>query len=115
MDEKKDIMVEYKKYHKKKKFYKKLIEIKSCKKGWTVVELLSVNKGGTVTIKTIDGHIIKRKIDHIRWSPIKRIIKEGGEKPTTKIKCMTKKLLRKKKRLQKKNERKQQKPKTNEL
>ena len=115
MDEKKDIMVEYKKYHKKKKFYKKLIEIKSCRKGWIVVELLSVNKGGTVTIKTIDGHVIKRKMDHIRWAPSKRLTKEGGEKPTAKIPCMTKKTLRRKKRLQKKNSRKQQRTKTNEL
>jgi len=108
-------MVENKKYYKKKKFYKKLIEIKSSKKGWTVVELLSVNRGGTVTIKTIDGHVIKRKIDHIRWSPTKRLVREGGERLTTKIKCVSKKDLRRKKRLQKKNSRRQQKPKTDGL
>ena len=108
-------MSENRKYYKKKKFYKKFIEIKSNKKGWTVVELLSVNKGGTVTIKTIDGHTIKRKIDHIRWSPVKRLVKEGGEKPTAKVKCISKKDLRRKKRLQKKNARRQQKPKTNGL
>ena len=115
MEEKKGNMPEYRKKYKKKKFYKKLIEIKSNKKGWTVVELLSVNKGGTVTIKTIDGHVIKRKINHIRWSPTRRLTKEGGEKPTTKMKCMSKKALRRKKRLQKKNSRRQQKTKTDGL
>jgi len=107
-----DSMQEKNRYTKKKKYYKRLIEIKSRAKGWTVVELLSVNKGGTITIKTIEGHVIKRKIDHIRWSPSKRLIREGGEKPTARVKCFSKKVLRRKKRAQrKKNVKRNQKPK----
>lgn len=105
-------MQEKSRYPKKKKYYKRLIEIKSRAKGWTVVELLSINKGGTITIKTIEGHVIKRKIDHIRWSPSKRLTREGGEKPTTKIKCFSKKVLRRKKKAQhKKNAKRNQKTK----
>ena len=90
-----------KKYYprKKKKIYKRLIEIKSNLKGWVVVELLSINKGGTITIKTIDGHVIKRKINKIRWTPSKRKEREAGIKPTVPLKTpLSKKGIRKKKR-----------------
>ena len=50
-----------------RKKYKRFIEIKTNRKGWTVVELISVNKGGTITFK-LKGQIIKRKLKHIRWS-----------------------------------------------
>lgn len=93
--------MEYKKkFYKKKKIYKRLIEIKSIRKGWVIVELLSINKGGTITIKTIDGHVIKRKWGkETRLAPARRREKECGEKPTTKLKTpLSKKGKRRQKR-----------------
>ena len=64
----------YQKGYKKKKFYpkkfykkpvKQFVEIKTNRLGWTEVELISVNKGGTITIKLKD-QLIKRKAKHIR-------------------------------------------------
>ena len=54
-----------------------LIEIKTNKNGWIEVELLSVNKGGTITIK-YKGNIIKRKIKNVRWHVTERVVKEQG-------------------------------------
>lgn len=99
-----------KKYNpkKKKKIYKRFAEIKSNRKGWVMVELLSINKGGTITIKTIDGHIIKRKWGkRMKLSPVKRIESVGGQKPTTNIKVLSKKKMRAKKRATKKRIQKQ--------
>lgn len=54
-----------------------LIQIKNAKKRWITVELLSVNKGGTITIK-YKGNIIKRKAVKIRWEVVETIPKAQG-------------------------------------
>ena len=57
-----------------KKISKRMVEIFSRKHGWTVVELLSVNGDGTITIKLSSGQVIKRKIKRVRWAIARRII-----------------------------------------
>jgi len=88
----------YKKRSYKKKTYKRLIEIKTNKKGWFVVELLSINKGNTITIRIKDGQIIKRKATNIRWSVSKKRVKLQGKPPTSSMKL---KAFKSKKRLRK--------------
>lgn len=54
-----------------------IIEIKTKRQGWIQVKLLSINKGGTITI-LIKGNIVKRKIKHVRWGPTYKVAKEQG-------------------------------------
>ncbi len=62
-----------KKKYKKRKRYKRIVEIKTNKCGWKKVELLSVNKGGTITFKDKDGNIVKRKMKRIRMGIVKKV------------------------------------------
>lgn len=54
-----------------------IIEIKSRRNGWTKVKLLSINRGGTITI-LVSGNSVTRKIKNIRWGPVYKVAKEQG-------------------------------------
>lgn len=54
-----------------------LIEIKTRRQGWIRVKLLSINKGGTITV-LIKGNKVKRKIKHVRWGITYKIAKKQG-------------------------------------
>lgn len=61
----------------------KLIEIKTNTKGWHEVELISINKGGTITIRLPSGEILIRKMVRIRFGRTKRVrnlLKEGNKR-----------------------------------
>lgn len=55
-----------------------IIEIKTRRQGWTRVKLLSINKGGTITI-LIKGNIVKRKIKNVRWGLTYKVAMESGK------------------------------------
>lgn len=59
---------------KKKKKWKKLVEIKTNKKGWHVVELLKILKGGKVLLKLSSGETIRRHTRKLRWHINKKYI-----------------------------------------
>lgn len=64
------------KSNKKKKRKKRLIEIKTRRNKWQTVELLSINKGGSITVKSFSGEITYRnKRTGIHWGIIKRVDK----------------------------------------
>lgn len=95
--------VRRKKPRKWKKRYK-LIEIKTNTKGWHEVELMSVNKGGTITIRLpISEEIVTRKMTHVRWGRSKKIrnLLKGGNKRSLKY-LKTKKKRRRGKKPRKK-------------
>lgn len=59
-----------------------LIQIKNAKKRWITVELISINKGGTITFK-YKGNVIKRKAEKIKWEVVDRVAKTQGFKVTS--------------------------------
>lgn len=68
---------------KKKKKQKWIIEIKTGSRGWQRVHLLSLNKGGTMTVKFTSGEIVTKKIQHVHWGKTQRIVnpsKDNGRK-----------------------------------
>ena len=75
------------------KNYKRYIEIKTNRNGWTKVKLLE-NRGGVLIIKMPDGQIIGRKSANVR-SVIKRV---EGKKSSGTHDSFTRKFKTKKKR-----------------
>jgi len=54
-----------------------IIEVKTRRQGWVRAKLLSINKGGTVTI-LISGNKVNRKIKKIRWGETEKVAKAQG-------------------------------------
>jgi len=66
-----------------KKKKKWIVEIKTNRYGWYRVELLSINKGGTITVKLPSGEIVTKNTQHIHWGKTKRVVdttRENGRK-----------------------------------
>ena len=72
-----------------------LIEIKTNRKGWRVVELVAV-KGNRMIIRLLSGETFSRKICRVHWCKVQRIGNASGS--STESKSWKKKFRTKKKR-----------------
>jgi hypothetical protein len=57
---------------KKKKKYKRLIQIKTNTSGWKTVELIKFLRGNRMLIRLPTGEIIRRKNKNVRLSIVKK-------------------------------------------
>lgn len=64
-----------KKYKKKKKRYKNIIEIKTNRHGWRPVELLKITNSNRLVVKTISGQIIVGKFRGVHFTRTRKISK----------------------------------------